>query len=87
MPWLPFMSIVVLPIPWKKDELDWKQSAIQEAAHLALTNYTLTHGYSFERWRTVVNVMLHKEPGNSKIHRRRVIHLYEADHNLILGLK
>jgi hypothetical protein len=44
----------------EKDELDWKQSAIQ-SAHLALTNYALMHGYSFERWwRTVVNVMLHK---------------------------
>jgi hypothetical protein len=31
--------------------------------------------------------MLHKEPGNSKIHRLWVIHLYEADYNLILGLK
>jgi hypothetical protein len=51
----------------EKDELDWKQSAIQ-AAHLALANFALTHGYSFKRWRTVVNVMLHKEPGNSKIH-------------------
>jgi hypothetical protein len=71
----------------EKDEFDWKQSAIR-STHLALTNYALMHGYSsFERWRTVVNVMLHKEPGNSKIHRLRVIHLYEADYNLILGLK
>jgi hypothetical protein len=31
--------------------------------------------------------MLQKEAGNSKIHRLRVIHLYEADYNLILGLK
>jgi hypothetical protein len=32
----------------KKNELDWKQSAIR-APHLALTTYALTHGYSFER--------------------------------------
>jgi hypothetical protein len=70
----------------EKDELNSKQSAIQ-AAHLALTNYALKHGYSFKRWRTVVNVMLHKEPRNSKIHHLRVIHIYEADYNLILGLK
>ena len=31
--------------------------------------------------------MIQKEPGNSKIHRLRVIHIYEADYNLILGLK
>jgi len=70
----------------EKDSMDSKQSAIRRA-HLALTNYALEHGYSFERWRTVVNVMIQKEPGNSKIHRLRVIHLYEADYNLILGLK
>jgi exonuclease III len=43
----------------EKDDLDSKQSAIRRA-HLGLTNYALRHGYSFERWRTVVNVMLQK---------------------------
>jgi hypothetical protein len=54
--------------------------------HLALTNYALTHGYSFKRRRTVVNVMIQKEPGNSKL-QLKDIHIYEADYNLILGLK
>ena len=31
--------------------------------------------------------MIHKEPGNNKIHRLRVIHLFEADFNLILSVK
>jgi hypothetical protein len=47
----------------EKDELDWKQSAIR-AAHLALTNYALTHGYSFKWWRTVVNVYVREVKDN-----------------------
>lgn len=44
-------------------------------------------GYHYERWMKVVNVMLKKEPGNPRIHRLRVIHLYEADYNLLLAVK
>jgi hypothetical protein len=35
----------------------------------------------------VANFVIFKEPGNTKIHILRVIHLYEADMNLILGVK
>jgi hypothetical protein len=56
-------------------------------AHVTLLNYAMKFGYSFERWQDVVNVMLMKEPGNPKIHRLRVIHLYEADYNLLLAVK
>ncbi len=35
----------------------------------ALLNYALTHGYSFDRWKVIVNVMLLKEPNNPRIHR------------------
>jgi hypothetical protein len=35
----------------EKEELDSKQSAIQ-SVYLALTNYALTHGCSFKRWRS-----------------------------------
>ena len=55
--------------------------------HLQLLNYGLERGYSFLRWQQVANAMLFKEPGNFKIHRTRVIHLYEADYNLAMGLK
>jgi hypothetical protein len=30
--------------------------------------------------------MIEKEPGNPRIHQLRVIHLYEADYNMILGI-
>jgi len=68
------------------DELDTKQEEIR-AVCLALINYALKWGYSFDRWKTIVNIMIFKEPGNLKIHRLRVIHIYEADYNLILGVK
>ena len=70
----------------KRDELNKKQKAIFEV-HLALINYALSRGYSFQRWQTVANTMLFKDPGNIKIHRTRVIHIYEADYNLAMGLK
>jgi hypothetical protein len=35
----------------------------------------------------IVNVMIQKEPGNNKIHRLWVIHIYEADFNCIIGVK
>jgi hypothetical protein len=56
-------------------------------AQLALLNYSLKFSHSYKRWRTIVNVMILKEPGNTKIHRLRVIHIYEADYNLLLGVK
>jgi hypothetical protein len=45
------------------------------------------HGYSLKRWQHVVNVMILKELGNHMIHRLRVIHLFQADYNLILSVK
>ena len=44
-----------------------------------LINYALEQGYA--------NTILFKEPSNIRIHRSRVIHLYEADYNLVLGLE
>jgi hypothetical protein len=55
--------------------------------HLALLNYALTRGYSYDRWKKVANTILFKDPGVIKIHRTRVIHLYKADYNLAMGLK
>ena len=52
-----------------------------------LMNYAIDHKYSFQRWQKIVNFMILKEPGNTKVHRLRVIHLYEADFNLLLGVK
>jgi hypothetical protein len=56
-------------------------------AHVSMINYALRHAYSYTRWKNVVNVMIEKEPGNSKVHRLRVIHIYEADYNFLLQAK
>ena len=55
--------------------------------HLRLLNYALQRGYSYSRWHKVANTIISKEPGNIRINRTRVIHLYEADYNLAMGLK
>jgi Reverse transcriptase (RNA-dependent DNA polymerase) len=55
--------------------------------HVQMLNYALERGYSYERWHTVINTILFKDPDNVKIHRTRVIHIYEADYNLTLGIK
>ena len=55
--------------------------------HVLLLNYALQTGYSYSPWKRIVNTMLEKDHGMPKLHRLRVIHLYEADYNLILGVK
>ena len=52
-----------------------------------LLNVAIDNQYLYTRWQTIVNVMILKEEGNFKIHRLRVIHLYEQDYNLLLALK
>ena len=48
--------------------------------------YSTKHVVTRRRWQKVVNSMIQKDPGNPRIHRLRVIHLYEADYNLLLGI-
>jgi hypothetical protein len=55
-------------------------------AHFLLVAYSVKYGISLTRWQNVVNSMIEKEPGNPKVHRLRVIHLYKADYNMILGI-
>jgi hypothetical protein len=52
-----------------------------------LINYAIRHHYTFDRWKTIVNVMIQKEIGNNKIHCHRVMHIYEADFNGLIGIK
>ena len=54
---------------------------------VAMLNAAINHKHSLARWQHIVNVMILKEPNNLRIHRLRVIHIYEHDYNLILATK
>jgi hypothetical protein len=46
----------------------------------------LNWGISLDRWQTSITSMIEKVPGCPKINKLRVIHLYEADYNLLLKI-
>ena len=68
----------------KRKEWDHMQSSLLRL-HVQMLNYA--RGYAYCRWRTVVNTILFKDPDNVRIHRTRVICIYEVDYNLMLGIK
>jgi hypothetical protein len=49
-------------------------------------NIAVQYGFVFERWETIVNLMLEKIKGNPRMDKLRVIHIFEADLNLLLGI-
>lgn len=52
-----------------------------------VNNYTTKFGYTLNQWKTIESTMIPKNVHNSRIHRLRVIHIFEADYNLLLGVK
>ena len=77
-------------IPTTDDEASPTFSDKQEQIarlKLSLINYCLRNIYVLQRWKTIVNIMIFKEPGNCKIHKLRVIHIYEADFNALCAIK
>ena len=52
--------------------------------YVATTNYAIRHNYSYKKWKKILNFMKYKEKGNVKIHRLRVIHIYEVDYNFFI---
>lgn len=57
------------------------------AWQVEMINLAIKNRYTFDRWRTVVNVMILKDPRDLRIHRLRVIHLYEQDYTMVLAIK
>jgi hypothetical protein len=56
------------------------------AVHHKMTNLCVRLGISLQRWQEIVTTMLEKENGHPKLHRLRVIHLLEADLNLLIKI-
>ena len=51
-----------------------------------ISNLACRYGFAFERWKEVVNCMINKKIDSFRLNQLRVIHLFEADYNLIIGL-
>ena len=51
-----------------------------------LLNKAVECGHVFQRWLKVTSAMLEKIPGTPLLHKLRVIHLFEADLNLLTGI-
>ena len=47
---------------------------------------TALRSHVYKRWTYILTCMIEKDEGSAKIHRLWVIHLYECDLNLLLGL-
>jgi hypothetical protein len=47
---------------------------------------TVKSGLTLRRWCNAVNILIEKDPGQPKITRLRIIHLFEADFNLFLKM-
>ena len=75
--------------PEDSDESNAIQDCQQQIIQLRcnILNLCIAHHYCLNRWKTVASVLLEKDPGIPKIHRIRIIHLYEADYNFILSQK
>jgi hypothetical protein len=62
----------------------------KQTAMLALTiqwsliNLAIKHNHTYRRWLTIHNFFLEKIPGHPLVEKLRVIHIYEADWNLLL---
>ena len=53
-----------------------------------MLNYALEGGYAYQRWQIVANAIFFKaDKHNVRVYRTRIMLIYEADHNLMLGIK
>ena len=50
-------------------------------------NIVIARGIAVPRWCNATSVMIEKDAGNPRIHRLRIIHLFEADFNFFLKIQ
>jgi hypothetical protein len=62
-----------------------KAESILRVIH-GLASAACNHGFYLHRWRYVVNVMIYKRAGSIELDTLRVLHLFEADLNLTVGI-
>lgn len=79
-------SLAAIPNQETRDKLISIQDNIIQLL-VDVINYTVHFKYSLKRWHRIESAMIPKDAGSVKIHRMRVIHIFEADYNLLLGLK
>lgn len=63
---------------------DPQENILKVYYHLIIS--ALNTGSSLARWQNCTTAMIEKQPGCSRINKLRVIHLYEADYNIILKI-
>jgi hypothetical protein len=64
--------------------LNW---VFNQGPDVKIINVCIWTGHVLHCWQAAVNTMIFKDPSNFRIHRLRVLHIYEADLNLILTVK
>jgi hypothetical protein len=51
--------------------------------HSRMMSFPFLHGFAPDQWKRVTDIMLEKEPGNSRCHRLRILALFESDFNQV----
>ena len=54
--------------------------------HFMMLQIAAKNQHVYARWRNILTCMIEKDLGSAKNHQLQVIHLYECDLNLLLGL-
>ena len=66
-------------------EYQGKAEKILRIMH-GLVKISSNHGFYLHCWEKVFNIMIYKTPGCIDLKKLRVIHLFEADMNLMIGI-